>query len=92
LINSLLYLSLNKISLKRAQVADEQLAVQVVGFMRHAPGLQIHHVQSERLAVDVLRLYNKPRRPRHVKEYPRKAKTPLLADLFAFFYLYHGIY
>ena len=78
-------LPLNKIALKRTEITYEQLAVQVIGLVRHAPSFQIHYVQLELAAVDVPRAHHQPLRTRDLQVDPRKTQASLVADLLAFF-------
>src|SRR5512138_1753342 len=55
LADAFLDLALDQIALERAQIVDKQFAVQVICLVSNATRFQIHHVERERAAVDILR-------------------------------------
>ena len=53
LLDALLDLSLRQVTLERADIADEQLAVEVICFVRNAARLKVNHIEDHLAAIYV---------------------------------------
>jgi hypothetical protein len=91
LLDALLNLALDEVAFEGTEVIDEQFAVEVIGFMGHTAGLEVHDVKTEFGAVEILGANYDALGPFDFEVNARKAEAALLADLLTFAGLNDGV-
>src|SRR5437588_4728165 len=85
LLNALLYFAFREVALKRAQIIDEQLAVEVVGLVRDAARFKIHHIKRHFAPVYIASSNHHALWTLHLEENAWKTQAAFFTDLLALF-------
>src|SRR5713101_1380034 len=91
LLYALFDLSLREVTLKRAQIVNEELSIEMVRLVRNAASLKVHHVESHLAAVHIASAHHHALRPLDLKKHAWKAQAAFVADLLALFCFNHRI-